>query len=459
MQRLIHYFLPFFAFGLELDEAIAAHAKLPELRPIQDRARKWLEEGKQAALKAGHRPEQVESACFALVAWFDEIVTHNHDWWDTGSPLQVTLFNTNNAGNEFFHHLSVLKAEDDAVREVYYHALLLGFVGQYYFENGDSGELGKLKDLHSRQLPVAPLPLHTLREEKLTPQPYHAKSPGSPRFPHQWDRLLLKLGVLIAVLIPLVYLGWLLLAAPKVKGPSLQELVEQQLQTYPCADLNASVTGDGLVQVHGHVSRPEDVSRVEQSARAIPGVKELKVKISTRIWPHCEVVALLKPYQMRGEEQRNGLKVTPTTGHSDRFLEGERVIVKLIQANYDGYLYVDYYTVDGAVIHLYPNKREPDSGRLVRAGEQFNVGERIPEGWLVGPPYGQELITVISSPTPLYSNELVEYEPASAYLPKLRKLLEEQQSNKKLGANFLFLQTEPAAANAPAPAPSEGAKP
>ena len=25
MQRLIHYFLPFFAFGLELDEAIAAY--------------------------------------------------------------------------------------------------------------------------------------------------------------------------------------------------------------------------------------------------------------------------------------------------------------------------------------------------------------------------------------------------------------------------------------------------
>mgnify|MGYP002151021845 CR=1 FL=1 len=29
----------------------------------------------------------------------------------------------------------------DEVREVYYHALLCGFVGQYYYENGDTGEV------------------------------------------------------------------------------------------------------------------------------------------------------------------------------------------------------------------------------------------------------------------------------------------------------------------------------
>ena len=175
----------------------------------------------------------------------------------------------------------------------------------------------------------------------------------------------------------------------------------------------------------------------------IKGVKSPTFDVKVRIWPHCEVVSLLKPYRGRNLDRRHGLQVTPTTGHSDRFTEGERVTVKLGQADYDGYLYVDYYTVDGSVIHLYPNKREPENGRLIRAGEQFNVGEKIPEGWIVGPPFGQELITVVSSPSPLYTAERPEYEPASAYLPKLREFLDAHQGNDKLAANFLFLQTEP----------------
>src|SRR3546814_1592557 len=81
-----------------------------------------------------------------------------------------------------------------------------------------------------------------------------------------------------------------------------------------------------------------------------------------------------------------------------------RSIVQLVQAGYDGYLYVDYYTVEGQVVHLYPNPGEPDSGRVLRGGERFNVGESA-RTWSVGPPFGQELITVISSPTPLYRSE------------------------------------------------------
>src|SRR3546814_5440218 len=119
-----------------------------------------------------------------------------------------------------------------------------------------------------------------------------------------------------------------------------------------------------------------------------------------------------------------------------------RSIVQLVQAGYDGYLYVDYYTVEGQVVHLYPNPGEPDSGRVLRGGERFNVGESA-RTWSVGPPFGQELITVISSPTPLYQGERPEFEEARVYLPALRGLLDAQAANPRLAANFLLLQTEP----------------
>ena len=281
----------------------------------------------------------MDGAAFAVVAWIDEIMARNPTWLVSGTPpLQVAMFNTNNAGNEFFQHLSALKQDQDEVREVYYHAILCGFVGQYYYENGDTGELGKLKELHGRQLPIAPAPIHTLREEKITPQPYGVADPSGPKYPRQWDRVLLRIGALVALLVPLLYLAWILLN-PK---PSILAPVQKELAAFPCSALEASVDeGEGAVKVTGYVSRADDIAAVKQRVLAVQGVESADVQVEHRIWPHCEVVGLLTPYRQRNLDRHDGLAVTPTTGHSDRFVKDEQVIVKLTQANRDGYLYDD----------------------------------------------------------------------------------------------------------------------
>ncbi|MDQ3160906.1 MAG: DotU family type IV/VI secretion system protein, partial [Pseudomonadota bacterium] len=210
MARLLHHYIPVFSFGLALDEKVSEGQSTEKGAAVVARARELIDRAKAAAQAGGKRPEQADDAAFAVVAWIDEIMARNPVWLTGSNPLQVTMFNTNNAGNEFFNHLSALKQDQDEVREVYYHAMLCGFVGQYYYENGDTGELGKLKELHARQLPIAPAPTHTLREEKITPQPYGVPDPPGPRYPRQWDRTLLRFGALVALLIPLLYLAYLL---------------------------------------------------------------------------------------------------------------------------------------------------------------------------------------------------------------------------------------------------------
>lgn len=441
MTRLLDFFMPVLSYGLELEERISQNRAEAPVAEVHAGVRARLERARAAALAAGKRPEHVESAAFAVVAWLDEVIARNPAYWGGSSPLQVALFNTNNAGNEFFYHLGNLKAGEDEVREVYYHVLLLGFVGQYYYETGDTGELGKLKELHARQLPVDPAPTHVLREEQITPQPYLTRDPPGPRFPRQWDKLLLKAGLAVALLIPLGYLAWFLLAPEQARGPSVQQLVDQQLALYPCADLSATVDADNAVSVSGYASTPEDVERIRRDVPALPGVASAEFDLRLRIWPHCEAIALLKPYRERNLNQRMGLEVTPTTGHSDRFIENEPIVVKTINADYDGYLYVDYWSVEGGVLHLFPNPGEPASGRRFAPGEQHNVGE-ADAIWVVGPPFGQELITIVSSPVPLYEGQREQYEEARDYLPALRAMLE--QGDERIGANFLILQTEPA---------------
>ncbi|MEO5629254.1 MAG: DotU family type IV/VI secretion system protein, partial [Thermomonas sp.] len=272
MARLLHHFIPVFSYGLALDEKVATGQASEPGAAIVVRAQELINRAKTAAQADGKRPEQAEGAAFAVAAWIDEIMARNPTWLTGSIPLQVTMFNTNNAGNEFFHHLSSLKQDQDEVREVYYHSLLCGFVGQYYYENGDTGELGKLKELHSRQLPIAPAPIHTLREEKITPQPYAVEDPSGPRLPRQWDRTLLRIGALIALLIPIGYLIYILLAAPK---PNIQVPIQEMLAGFPCSDLKIDEVNEdkGTVKVSGYVSRADDISAVKQRINGVEGVK------------------------------------------------------------------------------------------------------------------------------------------------------------------------------------------
>ncbi|SEI46634.1 protein of unknown function [Azotobacter beijerinckii] len=255
---------------------------------------------------------------------------------------------------------------------------------------------------------------------------------------------LLKAVALLALPILAGYLAWLGLSGSPQDTATLAQRLNQELQGYHCAELVANVGADGAVRVVGHLPRMEDLPRLRQSIEALPGVKVAEFELAVRIWPHCETLALLKPWRERNLDGRHGLAIKPDTGHPLLFTEGERIVIRLQQADFDGYLYVDYYTADGNVIHLYPNRREPDSGRQIRAGENFTVGERSAEGWEIGPPFGQELISAIAVATPLYPGERAEFEPAAAYLPQLRQLLEARRDDPALVADFLFLETAPA---------------
>jgi type IV/VI secretion system ImpK/VasF family protein len=439
MARLFDCFAAFFRFGLELDAAIAAGRVESACVAAQRRARELLDEARAAARTLEIPDAQIESASFAAVAWIDEILERHPDWAATMVPLQLRLFNANDAPVEFFHHLSALPADDQAVREVYWHALVFGFKGQYYFESGEGGELGKLKDLHALQLPVRPLALDGLAHEHITPQPYVQPDPAGPRDPQRRERALLRVGAVLVVLVPLAYLLASWLAGPKERAPTLAQRVEHRLQAYACADLAASVAGDGSMRVSGFVPLPEEIQRVERDVRAIAGVGQTSFDLQVRIWPHCEVVAILKPYRARNREQRQGLKVAAGTAREGRLREGDQVLFQVTNnAQRAGYLWVDYYTADGAVMHLNAGPRQPQ----VAAGETIELGRDIPASWLVTPPFGTVLLTALSSPTPFgEAAERPPFELASAYLQRLRESVANSEFGARLVADFMFLET------------------
>src|SRR3546814_17565549 len=99
MARLIEHFMPVFSFGLALDEKIAQSQATTPVVEVQAEARRLVEHARAAAQAAGQRPEHIEAAAFALVAWIDEIIRRNPAYRNDPSPLQEAMFNTHNAGN------------------------------------------------------------------------------------------------------------------------------------------------------------------------------------------------------------------------------------------------------------------------------------------------------------------------------------------------------------------------
>ena len=99
-----------------------------------------LEAVRQDPDARAYPPQEIDEACFALVAFADEMILrtpwNGHDEW-AREPLQLQLYRTNTAGDEFYEHLERLRPEMASARLVYFLCLTLGFEGQFAGHDAD----------------------------------------------------------------------------------------------------------------------------------------------------------------------------------------------------------------------------------------------------------------------------------------------------------------------------------
>ncbi len=116
--------------------------------------------------------DECQEARFAWIAFSDEMVLRaggsGREEWQR-EPLQLQVFRTNQAGNEFYDHLARLRPEQVAAREVYFTCLALGFEGQYA---GHDAERRALIAQQYEWLRVAGRALDVSREALLAPAAY-----------------------------------------------------------------------------------------------------------------------------------------------------------------------------------------------------------------------------------------------------------------------------------------------
>ena len=128
----------FLASGLLVQSS--ASSTLPAADALRNQFLGLLDQFSKHPDAARCPPDEVELARFALVAWLDEVVG-SAEWpgseqWNS-ELLQLQLYRTNRAGNEFYERLAAMRPDQNDAREIYFLCLALGFQGQYAGHEGD----------------------------------------------------------------------------------------------------------------------------------------------------------------------------------------------------------------------------------------------------------------------------------------------------------------------------------
>jgi hypothetical protein len=213
------------------------------------------------------------------------------------------------------------------------------------------------------------------------------------------------------------------------------------LDQLPCSVFNVSVK-EGAVQLQGYVSRQLDIKKLEKQILALPGAKKLSANLKQVVDTKCPIVELYAPYWTgRSGAGHNSLTIQ-SKGKANELIEGEPLVVEIKTPAYESYVNVDYYSLDGGVVHMIPGPRARDN----QAPPNYAATIGDLNEWTVSEPFGEEMVAVLMTPEPLFDQLRDEYETKNEYLAAVQKQLEritKKSGKDKITADFVMINTKP----------------
>lgn len=236
-------------------------------------------------------------------------------------------------------------------------------------------------------------------------------------------------------------------------GGDVRDGISEMLAGVPCARLQAAfVPETGALEIRGHVPRPEMRAEVEARLQAmIGGAIDVGNDILVLPEPQCDVLSGIEGL---GLPQSTDQADDPlTVGEAAQaailtFYGGQTLSIPITEtADYDAYLYIDYYDADGNVLHLVPNEQAAlryfeAKSRVVVGGTDGSFGGLT---LTVSPPFGRDIFVVLATTEPLYEGLRPVVEPAEPYLDFVRDRLAELRERAGFKGEWVYLFIDTAA--------------
>ena len=184
-----------------------------------------------------------------------------------------------------------------------------------------------------------------------------------------------------------------------------------------CGPLRVEPQQDQHTRIAGNVASAVAATAVrEQLARSHPEV-DFDFALTPVGDPLCQVLRLLATSAGLATEE---LKLS-VPDSADGLADGAPLIMQVQPLDFAGRLHLDYFLLDGKVVHLLPAAGEPMamSAALVM-GDPAGGGPT----WEISAPFGVEMILGVVTSDPLFDSERPALEPGEPYLRELLARIE-----------------------------------
>jgi hypothetical protein len=216
-------------------------------------------------------------------------------------------------------------------------------------------------------------------------------------------------------------------APVQAQAPALSlAAVMSALAGVPCSALYASVQ-DHALQVRGYVEERAGIAQLREALNGVPGLKTLNLDVQQVGGHNCDVVKTFAPYWTLNHQAANGASIRAKAPNG-QLTEGSPLVVEVTTPPYDSYVNVDYYVLDGSIVHLVPSRHEKDN----QAPPNYSATIGSMGDWVIAKPFGTEMIVLLTTPAPLFDAARPDSEPRADYLAAVDQRL--KQMAAKYGA-------------------------
>jgi Sel1 repeat-containing protein len=207
---------------------------------------------------------------------------------------------------------------------------------------------------------------------------------------------------------------------PPAAKPSPLVGLNEALARIDCASLQGRTAADGAAVITGTVPDAEQKAQLLRLAAEYFPAGRNEIAVDVVPPPICRSLVALNLLNPAGESAKDGLGLRLDNG-SNRLREGDPIDLEVHAPDYPVDLRIDYFSLDGRVLHL-----KPGGGELapeLAAGKTHLFGDPANgEDWRAGgAPFGTELIAVVATPTPLALGVRPRVEEAVPYLRDLKR--------------------------------------
>ncbi|MGF6639760.1 protein kinase domain-containing protein [Paraburkholderia sp. MM6662-R1] len=231
--------------------------------------------------------------------------------------------------------------------------------------------------------------------------------------------------------------------APAPKPALTLAAITPTLAQVPCSALSGAVQ-DHALTVRGFLSQRYGAAHLKETLAALPGVDTVSLDVRPLADDKCDFVKTLAPFLVRNWQAGRvaSLQMRPPSGF---LTENDSLVVDLKAPPFDSFATVDYYQLDGHVVHMVPSRLWPDN-QMQANGGPYTIGSNAGD-WTVSKPFGSEMVVLVVTPVPLFDKLRPESEARAVYLRALETRLKQiggQYGQDRLLADFAPITTKPA---------------